>query len=53
MQIIKAAQQDIPQIKQLWNICFEKENIPFTDFALSDADIYIVKENETVVFQNH
>ena len=32
MQITKAAIQDIPQIKQLWNICFDKESKDYTDF---------------------
>jgi len=52
MQIGKAAPQDIPQIKQLWNFHFEKENPGFFDFLMSfmsTDDIYVVKENEKTV----
>ena len=52
MQITKAAIQDIPQIKRLWNICFDKESKDYTDFfmsALSPDDFYVVKEDEIVV----
>ncbi len=52
MQITKAAHQDIPQIKQLWNFHFEKENPGFFDFLLSVMPvdhIYVAKEEEKVV----
>ncbi len=52
MQISKAAPQDIPQIKQLWNFHFAKENPGFFDFLMSfmsASDIYVAKEDEKVV----
>ena len=51
MQISKAAPRDIPQIKQLWNFRFNKENNSAADMMLSSADtkdIYTVKENGAV-----
>ncbi|MBR5521245.1 MAG: GNAT family N-acetyltransferase [Oscillospiraceae bacterium] len=51
MQITKAAIQDIPQIKQLWNFRFNNKNSAMFDFLMSvikTEDIYIAKDGENL-----
>lgn len=56
MKIIKASDNDIPQLKQIWFETFNNDKAFINDFFLNrweNDNCYIVKENETILSLIH